>query len=203
MIKPRLAIFIIIVAVQLSVPIYLIANREYVLKTGHAFHFRTEPVDPYDAFRGRYVYLDFAIENDINEAVKKEYGGKVWEALDSDRARTMYVSLKKDARGFAIVATIGEIPPGYADYIKVDVKRNEYSDRVLVDIPFNRFYMDEFDAPKAEHAYNTVNRDQKMEAYAVVYVKKGETVLYDLMLDNMPIREYLTKYSSEPLKPRK
>lgn len=54
---PRLLVLLCVI--QLAVPAFMIVRREHALSMGRAFKFRTAPVDPYDAYRGRYVALNF------------------------------------------------------------------------------------------------------------------------------------------------
>ena len=44
---------------QLGVILFQIVNYERILKEGEVFYFKVLPLDPYDAFRGRYVSLRF------------------------------------------------------------------------------------------------------------------------------------------------
>ncbi|MBD3853743.1 MAG: GDYXXLXY domain-containing protein [Acidobacteria bacterium] len=59
----RLALFTVVALVQLTVAGGAIVRSELALRTGEAFRFRIQPVDPVDAFRGRYVAIRFAIAN--------------------------------------------------------------------------------------------------------------------------------------------
>ena len=58
----RLLVFALVGFAQLAVPASLIWKRERTLRQGHVWKFRTAPVDPVDAFRGRYVALEFEAE---------------------------------------------------------------------------------------------------------------------------------------------
>ena len=60
--KYIIGLFLCLFAVQIAVPVYMIVNREKTLVLGKQFKFHTVPVDPYDAFRGRYVAL--AVQQD-------------------------------------------------------------------------------------------------------------------------------------------
>jgi len=56
-IKLRLGCYLVAVLAQVAVPATMIWGRERTLAVGSVYKFRTQPVDPYDAFRGRYVSL--------------------------------------------------------------------------------------------------------------------------------------------------
>lgn len=57
-----LALLVVLAAAQLAVPASMIVQRETVLTQGRVYKFKTAPVDPVDAFRGRYVALRFEEE---------------------------------------------------------------------------------------------------------------------------------------------
>lgn len=189
--KLRLIIFILISLVQLGVPIYLIANRERVLRTGTEFHFKTRPVDPSDAFRGRYISLGFDFQESAASVIAKRY--KVKGKIPSDILKTVtcYAAVTKDSDGFAVLDAVHDAPPREGDYVRItaDVRWGS----VFVHLPFNRFYMDEFDAPRAEKAYGRITRKKAQTTHAVVFIHSGETVLSDVVLDGLPIREYLKR----------
>ena len=54
-----LAAFTVLVLAQWAVPSSMILRREASLRQGKEFKLRVRPLDPYDAFRGRFVRLDF------------------------------------------------------------------------------------------------------------------------------------------------
>jgi uncharacterized membrane-anchored protein len=60
--NPKLVfgLFIAVAVVQLATPIGQIWKYEDALQTGRSYKFRTAPVDPYDAFRRKYVALNHA-----------------------------------------------------------------------------------------------------------------------------------------------
>ena len=58
-------------------------------------------------------------------------------------------------------------------------------------MPFDRFYMEESKAPKAEKVYNAANSDQRKETYALVYIKDGTAVLNDVIIDGQSIATYV------------
>jgi uncharacterized membrane-anchored protein len=59
-----------VVAVLVAVPLAVIGYNELKLATGEEVRLRTEPVDPIDFFRGRYVTLNYEISRvplDVSE----------------------------------------------------------------------------------------------------------------------------------------
>lgn len=175
--KATVIIFVLLCFIQLAVPSKMIFDKESVLATGHEYRFRTEPVDPYDPFRGKYVTLRFdaqqcTIDNDVE-----------WS-----RGETVYVELTTDSAGFAIIRKLHkQEPSGNVDYVwaKIDYA---YGHEVSIDYPFTRFYMEEYKAHLAEQQYNDANRSLEKEAYAVVYVNKGAAALKDVMIDGVSLQ---------------
>ena len=49
----RLALFIVLAVIQLSVAAGAIIRSEIALRSGEVYRFKLRPVDPVDAFRGR------------------------------------------------------------------------------------------------------------------------------------------------------
>ena len=180
-------LFCALALVQLLVPAWMIGRSEVVLATGKAFLFKTQPVDPYDAFRGRYVAL--RIDPDTMTAPPGQ------PFYNKKRA---YLTLGVDADGFATVEAIGLRPPDEGDYLGVDINYVS-GDVVHFDYPFDRYYMDEHLAPEAEYAYNRLNwnPEDEAKAYVAVRVRGGYGVLEELYLDGLPVQEYLEAKAAE------
>ncbi len=183
MTKPLVAlIFAITLAAQLLVPASMIIKREATLREGKVFKFRTAPVDPYDAFRGRYVALSFAQDRISNpENISYKNGQRVFAILAADEA------------GFTQMVRIEPRRPRDADYLEVDVLYSvSYETNVMVRIPYDRFYMDEHIAPRAEFAYREFARDTNRTAYAELAVREGFGVVRDLYFDGVPVRQFIS-----------
>ena len=63
--------------------------------------------------------------------------------------------------------------------------------RATIRIPFDRYYLSEHDAPRAETTYREHSRRGSLDAYLVVRVRNGSAVLADLVVGGKPIREFL------------
>lgn len=178
------SLFIATVVLQIAVAVGIIARYEIILSTGKEFKFRTAPVDPYDAFRGRYVALDIKESNFLN---KKED----LEREDFKRGERINGIIEVDKDGFAKFAKLQyEQPEAGVDYLKVKVLW-DYGDNVRLYIPFDRFYMEESEALKAENAYRENSR--KENTYITVKIWNGYGVIEELFIDNTPVREYISK----------
>lgn len=175
--------FAITALLQAAVPLKMIYDSEMTEKHGAEYRFRTTPVDPTDPFRGKYITLDFEAE-----AVNTQ--DTTWV-----RNEKIYASLGKDSLGFATITNVSrEKPTDNSDYIATKV--GYYYGRDLhIDLPFDRFYMEEGKAYEAETAYREYNLAavKFMPAYAIVAVKDGNSVLKNVIIDGIPIKEYVLK----------
>jgi len=193
--SPRLVLapFLVWAMVQLAVPMGQIWKYEDILRTGVPYKFRTAPVDPYDAFRGRYVALNYA------DTVAPLGRGAT---LEPDAPA--YVKLRKDDAGFAQYSEISSEPPAEGDYVRVEYYYTEpggprQTRNGRFRLPFDRFFMDESRAPQAEAAYRKhANRRGQADAsaYVVVRIKGGRGVIQDLYIQDKPIREFLDDQAS-------
>lgn len=176
--------FIIVALVQWYVPGKMILDSEKVLREGKTFRFLTEPVDPSNPFIGKYITLNF-----------KEESFSVDKADDLVSANELFVLLTTDANGFArIKDVVAKEPSGNIDYVKAKLQYTTYEGnrrQLHIDYPFDKYYMDEFKAPKAEDVYRKATADTAKQTYAVVKVWKGRAVTENVIIDNTPIRELI------------
>ena len=69
--------FVLIVLAQWYVPALMISEHEDVAANGKVLKFKTAPIDPYDAFRGKYIMLNF---RDDKGKVTKETKAQIGRA---------------------------------------------------------------------------------------------------------------------------
>ena len=176
-------LFIAVALIQIFVPAQVIFNQEAVIEKGKAYKFKTQPVDPNDPFRGKYITLN--------------YGARSFKTKDSlwERNESIFVYLTKDSLGYAKVDTVsrGVLFENKKDYLKANVGwYSKYTNTLNIDFPFNRYYMEETKAYDAEMAVRERQRDSLPDnTYALVYVKEGEAVLKDVLIDEMSIKDYV------------
>jgi uncharacterized membrane-anchored protein len=175
-------IFAVVALAQLSVPAAMVWQREQTLKQGRVWKFRTAPVDPVDAIRGRYIALRFATE-EFDAPVKFETGNK-----------SVYAVLKQDTDGFAEVDHLTTEAVETDEVVPVE-SAWWYGGKQHVRFPFNKFWVAEANAPAAERAYVENNRRDKQNAYVTVRVRRGDAALDQLFIDNEPLSEYLRSHS--------
>jgi uncharacterized membrane-anchored protein len=183
--KTTFLLFLAMSLIQLYVPASMIFQKENVLTSGTAFKFRTAPIDPNDPFRGKYIALNFS-QNFI--IMPKE--------LDWQSGDPVYVTLTRDAEGYARIASVSKDKPvDEEDYMAASVQyiARDSQSTVYIQYPFDRFYMEETKAPLAEQAYNEAALDSAQVTYALVYVKKGEAVIQDVIINETPIHAFIKK----------
>jgi uncharacterized membrane-anchored protein len=175
-------VFSILAAVQVWVPLSMIGRREATLRNGTAFKFQTRPVDPYDAFRGRFVRLVFESQN-----------ATVTNAADFARGQTVYVAVEVGTNGYAQLGEATPTRPRGGDYLRTSVtyRRNSQSNEIRVKLPFDRFYMNEDEAPEAERQFRRAGRRETRSAHALVRVRDGMAVIEDLYIEDRPILEFM------------
>lgn len=177
--KTRLILFSVLALVQLAVPFQMIFHRQDILDSGKIWRFRTAPVDPNDPFRGKYVYLNY---DHTNFTVKSK---DRWKS-----GQMVFANLTTDEKGYAKVVSIASHKPNNPDYVKakIDYVFGLNKPTLAISYPFDRFYVNEYKAEKAEQIYNESSQDVKKEAYAIVLLKEGEGVISDVMVDNISIK---------------
>jgi uncharacterized membrane-anchored protein len=183
--KILIVLFVGLIISQIYIPASMIIKREIILTQGIQYKFRAAPVDPYDPFRGRYVYINIDNANEI----------KIPENETYLRNETVYAIFEKGADGFSRIGSIARIKPESDNYFKTRVLYNsgnrDGSTYVAIDIPFNRYFMDESIAPEAERAYRENVRGIEGDAYVTVRLKGGEAVLERLYIKDMPVEQYI------------
>jgi uncharacterized membrane-anchored protein len=180
--KLIVSLFALVVAAQLWVPASMILSSEKTLDSGKAFKFITAPVDPNDAFRGKHVILDFRA-GDLHPEVQCEGA--------MSPGKKVYAILAQDSAGFAKVAGLTTRKPKEGYYVKGRLDRFSPVTK-RIEFPFNRFFLEESKAVKAERLYREKNRRGKRDSYAIVKVgANGHAVIEDLILGGIPIMEAL------------
>lgn len=172
------AIFIVICLVQWAIPALMMHKREQTLRNGEIFLFKTAPVDPYDAFRGRYVALGF----DLN-TITNSFG-----YTNDFYNQQIYATLGRDDAGFATITALTEESPETAS-IPVRILYS-HDGMIRIELPFDRFYMEEDSAPVAELVYRSASRSDATNTFAIVRVYEHFPVLEDLIINGRPAGAY-------------
>lgn len=186
--KIILIAFILVALVQLYVPARMIFDQESILLTGTEYKFRTAPIDPTDPFRGKYITLSF------NERTVEIENAQNWLV-----GETIYVLLTTDINGFAKIESVSKDKPAInKDFLtaKVDYVTGNDEKKLVIDYPFDRYYMEESKAYDAEVVYRESQLDTTQVAYALVRIKDGESALADVLIDGTSIKEIVRNRQS-------
>lgn len=175
--------FAVVVLAQIFVPAKMIFDQENIIATGTPYKFKTQPIDPSDPFKGKYIHLNY----EVNSAPSND---TTWM-----RYAPIYIALTTDSLGFAMVEEVYKELPDKIEYLKLEVNGySAYEKRVNFSIPHNEFYMNETKAYDAEIAYSKAQRDSLSgTTYALIYVKDGKGVLDNVFIDGVPIADYVEK----------
>jgi len=187
-------LFAVMVLAQWWVPVSMIKGSNRILEEGTPMKFKCAPVDPNDPFRGKYIVLDFDIED-----------FEVDTTLGLLDRQTVFLSFTTDSMGFAQIGKIDTVPPiSNKDYLKTkiyindsrilqDFVRDSSKWEVDFDIPFDHFYLEETKAPQAEDLYRAGISDTTGRTYGLVYLLNGEARIKDVIIRDTSISERLSK----------
>lgn len=172
-------VFLAVALVQVALPASRIWQYEKTLREGNVFKFKTEPVDPYDAFRGRYVSLRF------------DAGSAAWTGKDKvEHGTTVFVRVENGPDGFAKFGEATLTPPGSGDYLQAHSAYGSTEGQIRIELPFDRFYMEERIAPDAERVYREhTRRGSARDAYAMVRIRNGLGVIEQVFIADKTLAE--------------
>lgn len=179
--------FLLLAVVQLLTPAKMIYNQEQIIKKGKAYKFLTQPLDPNDPFRGKYVRLNYEINS-------FKTSDSIWKSKHD-----VYVYLK-DSLGFAKIDTVSHKKLDLNnDYVIADKYWfNQNNNMLRFNLPFDRFYMEESKAKPAENLVRRNRRDTiQNTTYALVYLKEGESVLKDVLINDESIADIIRKNNNK------
>lgn len=177
--KLLLGLFFALAVAQLGTPVSMILRQEKILKSGAEFKFRTQPVDPFDAFRGRYVALQLEEDHGVNLAGSNFKSGE-----------KVFAQIVAGDDGFAKLGVVARSAPKDTAFIKARVSYVS-GDKVHLNLPVDRYYMEESKAPKAEELYRKHSSGRVSDAYVVVKIIDGEPVVKALYVAGKPVEELL------------
>jgi hypothetical protein len=166
-IRVRASLLGVVAAVQLGFVGSLVWRSEATLESGRAYRFRTEPIDPVDLFRGRYVALRFPTTSLPQvEAPPFTEGDAAWARISGG------------ADGFAEFISLHHQPPEDWDALEVEIVSANRT-RTPVRPSFDRFYMDEDEAPALEARARATGGP----TWVVIRVRNGRGVVEDIGFD--------------------
>lgn len=179
--KTWIIIAVIVGLAQLSIPLYMIWDKEQTIRKGNSFLFKLVPVDPTHPLKGKYIILNYPV---LNVTGKSEI----------NQNKPVYAILNQKASREFQIHSLSNIAPSYTnDFIKVDINvwmpdgSRKDSITYNINFPFTEFYMEESKAPRAEEIYRSLNQNTNQAAYAVVSIYKGDAVVTDVIINGKSI----------------
>ena len=176
--------FVILALVQWVLPGRTIWEKDQILEKGQSFKFKTEPVDPSNPFKGKYIILNFE---------QSSFSDTVNRGLQSNDK--VYVLLSHDHQGYAVIQDISAKEPQSTNaYVQARVYYvSSVKDTITVHLnyPFDEYYMDEYKAPAAETIYRESTADTASITYATVKILKGDAVIENVYINDVPIRKLI------------
>lgn len=181
-----------LIIVQLAVPFSIIRKHERILTQGDVFRFKTRPIDPADPFQGRYVQLRYQ-----TNVIKCD--GTELEGLK--RKDPVYALVGEDEDGFAVFTGWKREKPDEGSYFKTRYRyldttwhkesKTRTTNGIRVEITFDRFYMDEAKAPRAEVLAREAARNTN--CWANVRILNGNALIEDVFAEGKSLRELAAK----------
>ena len=174
--------FGLLMLLYLVVPMKMILSHEQVLQNGTVYKFRPIPRDPLNPFMGRYLTLNFR-----NDGIPYDQENAAFEEGDE-----VYLKIAIDSLGYAFFNQAMSKAPVDGDYFisTVDWAGN---DEVGIQMPFNRYYLNEKMAPEAEKVFDQLIRSDSIEVYASVRIMNGQAVLEELYFNDQPVERFLAE----------
>jgi uncharacterized membrane-anchored protein len=186
--KITIGLFLGMCLLQWFVPAKMIYDTEALLREGTSYKFKTQPIDPSDPFRGKYVTLNFEAQA-VTLADSSDW-------VPGDEA---YVIFTTDSAGFAAAVSIAREEPPTGPFLKTTVNYLTPNEpfRVFFEVPFDRFYLEESKASQAEQIYWSSQRDSTQVTYGLVNIGTGTAVLKDLIINDTSIVEIIDRLNKE------
>lgn len=183
--------FGLLCAAQLGMIVFQILSYERTLKEGEVFYLNVLPLDPYDPFRGRYVMLRFdenATKAPLAKGESMAHHAKAYAVFEHDAQgdRIQEIRFIKPLSGNFLEVSVNALKQkGRAIYKNTKM---DPPDTVYFSLPFDRFYMREELAPKAE---KVLRQRSGITVRAKLRILEGKGVIEDLMVADTPLGQYV------------
>ncbi|MEO0469572.1 MAG: GDYXXLXY domain-containing protein [Bacteroidota bacterium] len=176
------AAFGLLMLLYLLVPMQMILKHEQVLQSGTVYKFQPVPRDPFNPFMGRYLTLNFRDD-------------RIPHQLDAEtlaEGDAVYLPIAEDSLGYAHFTEALLAPPAEGDYYATTIDWVNAGE-LSVQMPFNRYYLNEKMAPQAEQVYDKLLREDSIDVYAQVRILDGQAVLEELYFNDLPVERFLSE----------
>lgn len=159
----------ILVVVQWLLPISTVVQYEQTKAQGADYYFELNLRDPFDPFRGAYLDLNFAVEQ------QKYYAPHI----DPMQNKIVYAILAKDAQGFARIESFQLKPASNSIALSHVYRRNE-TGFIGIRLPFKRYYLPQKDAQEME---KLLRKNNDIHPNLLVKVDDGKAMV-DMLFIN-------------------
>jgi uncharacterized membrane-anchored protein len=156
----RTLLFLLVVLLQVVLLLVIPLSRRLALTTGRTVVLETAPIDPYSAFRGYYVTLNYQISSPNNLPFTDSH-------LKPVEGRNYYVWLKPDADGIWHPYKVSVKPPANLGSNRTAIK-GRYRSQWLMEYGIEQYYLPETKRLELENLLN--KRNQKI----LVKLKVGQ-----------------------------
>ncbi|MEI6891812.1 MAG: GDYXXLXY domain-containing protein [Pontiella sp.] len=174
--------------VQFAVPYRMILGYERTLSQGELFRFKTRPIDPTDPFQGKYVRLRYHSVTIPCDPVRIH---------ELEQKQPIYALLEQDDAGFARFFDWSSEKPESGAYYKTryhytnikwnNTTKTHTTNGIKIEISFDRFYMDEAKAPRAERLAQDATRNST--CWANVRILEGKAIIEDVFAEGISLRK--------------
>ncbi len=170
--KYYLGAFLLVALAQLWFPSSMIVKYNKILKYGNLAKMKLELRDPVSPFKGKYLRLNFK-EN--NFKVKDE-----WQ-----RNEKVFVNYHLDAEGYLKVDSLTKENIKGENTIKAKVEYfNDFSHRVVVKYPFDKYFLEESKALQTEQKIRKYLLSHKdSDAYAEISIFGEDATIREIKIE--------------------
>ena len=183
-----IALFLLFCIAQISVPGYMYIQALTVASQNKVVKLQCGLYDPSHFMKGRYLHLSFPISRQKLSIFKEKADLK---QLKASLHNPVYCVLKKMKTFHVIDYLTLNKPSGDLPFIKTS-DFNIYDDEIFLNFDFERYYLQENLAPKAEKIL--AGKDiKKLNPLLVLYIDNGSARIKALTVNNMDIDKYTDK----------
>lgn len=189
--KTLLAAYLLVLLLGAGAAVVQTAAREFPAQPPESFSFEATLADPYDPFRGRYLAL-VPLPEEVTLPAEKA----------GPEAGDCYALLSRNKAGFAEITALVKRPREGETSLKVRVLPNKTATKKpeskspfitrKIKLPFDRWYMNEKLAPKAEAAIRKAAEKGRGKCVLRVKIyKNGTAEIQTIEIDGKPLKELL------------
>jgi len=180
-----LVVFIIMSLVQLFIPVKMVLDNEDVLADGVRYQLKIAKLNPETAIYGDFIRLKF--DHNFIYADKD-----IWQA-----GEPAYVQLAVREDSFAEISSIQKAMLSETkDYVYVkiyDIEKSDTADKLLIEYPGINYFIKEMGRQEQKKKIVTQFFNDTVNAKAIVFVKEGNLLLKEILIDEVPLRERISE----------